>query len=443
MVPPGPRIITQLLVQSMRVGLTMPRLIRALTTWDVVALGVNGVIGGGIFLAPSTVARHAGSWSVLVYLFSGVLMSLIALCFAEAGGRLGSSGGPFLYAQKAFGPFAGFQIGWFTWIARITSMASLANALVTYAAYLMPATGFGTPRFVVLALLLGGLTLVNMVGVAWGAWTIDLLTVVKLATLTLFVVAGLPHLVGARLVPGEPPSLSSFGEAALFMIYVISGFEVLVFPAEEMLDHRRAVPRAIFSTLAIVAIIYLSVHLVAMGTLADLAAEAAPLATAARGFMGETGALLITIGALLSICGTEGGMMLTAPRVLYAMAEYGHLPAWLCRVHPRFHTPYVAIAVQGVLGLALATAGSFEELAKLSAMARIVSYAGTCLAVPVLRRRHEGDQGFLVPGGYLVPVASVLLCGWLIASTSAMHLELAAAALAAGCALYLIRHRFA
>ena len=403
------------------------------------ALGINGVIGGGIFLAPATVARLAGSWSIFVYLFSGLLMALIALCFAEAGGRLGGSGGPFLYAQRAFGPFAGFQVGWFTWIARVTSMASLANGLITYAAWLDPAASTGVPRAALITLLLGGLTLINILGVGWGAWTIDLLTIVKLAPLALFVVAGLPHVTASRLIPGEPPSLAGFGEAALFMIYVISGFEVLVFPAEEMVDHRRAVPIAIFTTMSIVAAIYLSVHLVAMGTLADLAGSATPLAAAAQGFIGPAGAAVITIGALLSICGTEAGMVLTAPRVLYAMAEHGHLPQWLCRVHSRFRTPWFAITVQGGLGLGLAIAGSFEELAKLSAMARIVSYAATCLAIPVLRSRHSGSPGFMVPGGVLVPAAALVLCAFCVASATWAHLALLGGAVAAGCVLYLAR----
>ena len=420
---------------------TRPALARALTTWDVVAIGVNGVIGGGIFLAPATVARLAGGWSTAVYLFSGALVALIALCFAEVGGRFGRSGGPFLYAQEAFGPFTGFQIGWFTWIARITSLASLANGLVTYAGYLAPEAGSGIPRVAILALLLGGLSLINILGVAWGAWAIDVLTIVKMAPLALFVLAGIAHIEPARLSPGAAPDLSKLAEAALFMIYVFGGFEVLVFPAEEMIDHRRAVPRAIFVTLGVVALVYLSIHVVAMGTLADLGATSTPLSTAAQGFLGSAGGILITIGALLSICGTESGLMLTTPRLIYAMADHGHLPASLCRVHPRWRTPHIAIAAQGALALGLATAGSFEELAKLSAIARIVSYAATCLALLVFRARGGGSASFTVPGGPVIPVAAVLLCAGLVATSSARHLALGAAALAVGTLFYLLRLR--
>ena len=420
---------------------TRPTLTRALTTWDVVAIGVNGVIGGGIFLAPATVARLAGGWSTAVYLFSGALVALIALCFAEVGGRLGRSGGPFLYAQEAFGPFAGFQIGWFTWIARITSLASLANGLVTYAGYLAPEAGTGLPRFVILTGLLAGLSIINILGVAWGAWAIDLLTLVKLAPLAIFVLAGIPHIDLARLAPGAAPEPGKLAEAALFMIYVFGGFEVLVFPAEEMVDHRRAVPRAVFATLGIVAVVYLSIHVVAMGTLADLGATKTPLSTAALGFLGPAGGILITIGALVSICGTESGLMLTSPRLLYAMADHGHLPGYLSRVHPRWRTPHVAIAVQGALALGLAVGGSFEELAKLSAIARIVSYASTCVSLLVFRARGGERPSFTVPGGPIVPVAATLLCAGLVATSSALHLALGAAALAAGCLLYLLRRR--
>jgi len=415
---------------------------RALTTWDVAALGVNGVIGGGIFLAPAIVARHAGSWSPFVYLFSGALVALIALCFAEVGGRFGRAGGPFIYAQSAFGPFTGFQIGWFAWIARVTSLASLANGLVTYAAYLNPEAGVGPPRLAILALLFGSLTIINILGVGAGAWTINVLTIVKLAPLALFVTLGVSHIEPGRLAPGAAPPLASLFEAALFMIYVFGGFEVLTFPAEEMISPSRAVPRAVFSTMAVVAVVYLFVHITAMGTLDDLSKSSTPVADAARGFMGQAGGLLITLGALLSICGTESGLMLTSPRLLYAMADQGHLPAALTRVHDRFRTPHVAIALQGSLGLLLAAFGTFEELARLSAIARIVTYAATCLAVPVFRKRPPAGEetgkpeGFTVPGGMVVPATATILCVLLVATSSAAHLILGAAALLAGSVLY-------
>lgn len=416
---------------------TRPALVRVLSTWDVVAIGVNGVIGGGIFLAPATVARLAGSWSTFVYLFSGGLVALIAFCFAEAGGRFGGSGGPFLYAEKAFGRLAGFEVGWFAWIARITSMASLANGLVAYAAYLLPAAGGGLLRLGLLALLMGGLTAVNLVGVRQGSRTINLLTVAKLAPLSLFILLGAWHVTPGNLVPGQVPSADAFADAALFMIFVFGGFEVLTFPAEEMIDPRRSIPRAILGTLAIVAVVYLGVHLVAMGTLGpDMASSKTPVASATERTLGPVGAIIITVVALLSICGTESGLMLTTPRLLYAMADHGHLPPYLCRVHPRFRTPYVAILVQGTLGLALAAVGTFEGLAKLSAIARIVTYAATCLAVPVFRRRETSPSAFTVRGGAAVPAAATLLCVWLVASSGAVHLMLGFAAALAGWAIY-------
>lgn len=128
--------------------------------------------------------------------------------------------------------------------------------------------------------------------------------------------------------------------------------------------------------------------------------------------------------------------MLATPRLIYAMAEHDQLPRALSRVHERFRTPHVAIAVQGLLAFALAVPGSFEELAKLSAIARIVSYASTCAALPVFRRTRPVAHSFRVPGGLLVPAAAVLLCVVLVASSSAMHLALGAVAVGVGCGLY-------
>ena len=149
------------------------------------------------------------------------------------------------------------------------------------------ASGSGIPRLGVLALLIGGLTAVNLVGVRQGARTINLLTVAKLAPLALFVLLGAWHVSPGSLVPGQAPSADAFADAALFMIFVFGGFEVLSFPAEEMINPRRSIPRAILGTLAIVAVIYLGVHLVAMGTLPDLASSKTPVASAAEVTLGR------------------------------------------------------------------------------------------------------------------------------------------------------------
>jgi amino acid transporter len=416
--------------------LAPPALIRVLSARDMTAVGINGVIGAGIFVVPAALVRSLGASSTFVYLLASALITLVALCFAEVGSRFDRAGGPFLYARAAFGAFVGFEVAWFTWLARLTSLAALANGFVLYAAYLRPGLDSGWPRALALCLLLGGLTVVNLIGVRQGSRTVNLLTVCKLAPLALFVLVGAAFVDPAALRPAGWPPLSEVTRSTLLLLYVFGGFEVLTFPAEEVADPRRSIPRAVLTTQIVVLIFYVSVHAVTLGTLPDIASSLTPVAAAAGRFMGETGGVLIALGAVLSIAGCQSGIMLTTPRLLFAVARDGRLPAALTRVHPRFLTPHWAILVQGAAGLVMALWGTFEGMALLSVIARLVSYVSTCLAALALRRR-SGPAPFSLPAGPLIPLAAAGLCVWLAAGSEAGTLAWGAAAALLGAALFL------
>jgi amino acid transporter len=176
---------------------------------------------------------------------------------------------------------------------------------------------------------------------------------------------------------------------------------------------------------------------VALGTLDGLAGDPTPLASAARGFLGPAGALAIALGAVVSTAGSSSALALVGPRILYALAEGGQLPAALARVHERSRTPYVAIVSFTALAWAAALLGDFARLAAVSAVARLVFSAATCLSVPVLRRRvAAGAGGFRVPGGVLVPGAAAALCLWLLSGVDRAQAIAGGAALGAGLLLY-------
>ncbi len=404
------------------------------------AIGINGVIGAGIFLAPATMARMTGAASTLVYLFAGGLVAMVALCFAEVGSRFDRAGGPYLYARQTFGPHIGFQVAWFTWLARMTALAALADGFATYCAYLWPGLDAGWRRALLLCGLIGALTCVNVVGVRHGSRAVNLLTLAKLLPLLFFVALGAGAVDGSLLRPAAWPALTDVGRATLFLFYVYGGFEVLTFPAEEVADPQRSIPRAVLWTQVLVIIIYLSVHLVTLGTLPGVADSAAPVASAAEGFLGPFGGALLTLGAAISIAGCQSGIMLTTPRLLFAVARDGRLPRALAGVHPRFRTPRDAIVVQGAVGLAMALAGTFEGLAILSAIARMATYIPTILAMLALRRR-EGRAPFTVPGGTIVPLAAMGLCLWVLLSGEAAALLLGLVAAAVGSLLYVLGGR--
>ncbi len=207
--------------------------------------------------------------------------------------------------------------------------------------------------------------------------------------------------------------------------------------AGEYRNPRRNVPFALVAMIALVTALYAAVQLVAQGTLSALAESATPVADAAAMFGGEPLAWLMTIGAALSILGTSNATMLLGPRFLHTLASDGYGPRVLARVHPRLHTPAVAIAFQCALALALALSGSFVQLALLSMVTRLLAYISTAASVLVLRRRLGDPPGaWRLPGGPLVPVAALVLSLAMLLSASMAHLLAVALAMAVGSVFY-------
>jgi APA family basic amino acid/polyamine antiporter len=410
------------------------KLLRTLSHLDLTALGINGVIGAGIFVLPATVAHLVGKAGPLAYLFSGMVVFLIALCFAEAAGFFATSGGPYLYAREAFGPFVGFQTGWITWLVRATSTGAVSHAFAIYMGYLWPPATQGPIQALILSTVLVSLMLINLVGVGYAAWLVNLFTLGKLLPLGIFVLAGIFHLQAKNLLPFVWGSAGRFGEAALLLIFAFGGFEILTIPAEEARRPQQDIPKAILATMTVVTITYVLIQIVAAGTFANLAESKTPLASACAQFLGPWGGMLITLGALISTTGTNSGLMLVGPRLTYALAQHGQLPSLFGKVDSRWHTPVFSILFYGIVSLGLTVSGTFIQLAGLSAIARLLQYTITCLAL--LKLRKESRHRFQTPLAKAVPYLGVLLCVWLLLQSSFPQLLLSAGAVCLGCLLY-------
>ncbi len=421
-----------------------PELRRAVSRGQVLALALNDVVGSGIYLLPAAAAALLGPASLAAVVIAGAAVLLVVLCFAEASSRFEGTGGAYLYTRTAFGDLVGFEVGWMTWIARLTSVASLSAGFAQALGYLVPGAATGLGRAAAIVLPLAGLVAINLVGVRAGARAAVVLVVAKLVPLAVFVAAGAFAFSPAVFAghPGGRPDAGALGGAALLLLFAYAGFENTTAPAGEFHDPRRNVPRALLAQIAIVTLLYASVQLVALGTLPGLAASKTPLADAAGRFLGGWGGWLLTAGAAVSILGTNSASVLAGPRYLFAFARDGFGPRWLARVHPRFQTPAPAILLQGLLALPLALTGSFTGLAAISVVARLATYAGTAAAVPVLRRKLGDQPGrFRLPGGAAIPIAAVLLSIGLAASAGWRNLLAAGVALVVGLGIFALRRR--
>lgn len=416
-----------------------PRLQRVVGLAGLTAIAVNGVVGSGIFVLPATVALILGPASPVAYLIAALLTALVVLCFAEAGSRTERTGGPYVYAREAFGPFVGFQVGWLFFLTRLTASAAIANAFVAYLGVLWPAASAGLGRAAVLTVLLGSFAIANAAGIRQGAFLVNFLTVAKMVPLLFFVGVGLFFVDPARYELLTIPDLPGLREASLLLVFAFGGFENASVPAEEVRQPRRNVPIALLMAIAATTVLYVLIQIVTLGTYPDLPGDSAPLASAAQAFLGPGGALLLTAGAVLSTAGSISALSLVGPRILYALSAGGQLPKAFGLVHPRWRTPYVSIVFFTVAAWVTALWGTFAQLAAASVVARLIFSAVTCLAVPVLRRKQGGEPAqFVIPGGPLVPVLATAVSLWLLSGMSRTQMIGGALAIVVGTLGYFV-----
>ena len=382
-------------------------LVRAIGRWSLTGLVLNAIIGSGIFGLPSVVAGFVGAASPIAYLFAAAGVGVVMACFAEVASRFRQAGGPYLYAREAFGRFAGIEIAWLAWLVRLTAAAANANLFVIYLAEFWPGATGGLPRLAILTFLIGVLAVVNYRGVKSGARLSDVFIVAKLLPLFLFVGIGLFFVQGSLLTSEVAKPTGAWLDAVLVLVYAFGGFEAALIPMGEAKDPRRDAPFALLASLAVTTVLFTLIQVVVVGVLKAPELTDRPLAAAAAAFLGPIGGGLIAIGALVSVYGYLSSMMVNNPRLTFALAEHGDFPRFLAAVHSKFRTPHVSIVFFAVLVWVLAVAGTFRWNLTLSVVARLFTYASTCAAIPVLRKKRPSEPAFLLPAGNLLALLGI------------------------------------
>jgi amino acid transporter len=378
------------------------------------AIALNGVIGAGIFALPAVAAARAGNFSPWLFLFCAVLIMTVVLCMSRAASFFDDTGGPIQYAGKAFGPFAGFQTGWLTYIGRLSALAANIKLMVIYAGWFWAPLESGLFHHLAVTFMFVLLTSANIVGVRNSMTVVYVFSVMKLAPLFLLVILGLSHANPGLLVETGLPQITSFGETILVLLYAFVGFESAAVLAGEARNPRRDIPRALTFTVLTITVIYFLIQWISISTLPDLATSKTPLADVAVVILGSAGAMILTLGAVFSIGGNCSSSMLSAPRMTYALANMGTMPAWFGQVSERFRTPVNSIVFYAVVAFALALSGSFIWLAVVSTLARLLSYILSVAALPVLEKTMEpSEHEFRLYGGLTVPIVALVLCIWL------------------------------
>ena len=383
-----------------------------MTLFDCVGIGINGIIGTGIFLLPARVFRDAGALSWAAWLAIGAVCLLVGLCFCETSGRSERNGGPYLYARDAFGRWVGVGVGWMALASNFFAYGAVARAFGRNLSFLVPPLNRAGPQIALAIAVIGGLAALNYRGIRPGALTSDVFSGAKLIPILLFVGLGLLFVDWHRLALPAPAGKSTVealklgGFAALF---ACTGFEYVPVAAGETENPRRNIPLALIFALLGSMLLYVLVQIVFMGTHPDPGAADKPLAEAAAAFAGPWAGGFVAVGSVISSFGYLTAVALVTPRYLSALSENGELPPLFARTHPRFGTPSVAIGLSALVCAGLAVFADFDRLADLNNAAVFAQYVPTCLAVPMLRRT-KGASAFHLPLGPTIPVLATLGC---------------------------------
>lgn len=390
---------------------------RTLGLFSGTMLVVGGIIGSGIFLNPSIVARRTGSAGLTIATWSlGAVIALLgAFIFAELGRRRPKVGGGYAYLREAFGPLPAFLYGWALLLAIATG--AIAAVAVTFATYAVKIVGLSAGAVTPLALgsvLL--LSAVNILGVKPGAATQNIFTVLKLGALGALLLAAM--LMPAAVMPSFPSPIASvtlsapstFGAILLAMstalvpvLFSYGGWQQTNFVAEEMRDPERTLPRALVLGVLIVVAVYLGANIAYIRALGieGLAQSSAPAADMMSRIAGEGGRRLIAAGIAASTFGFLNLVILVSPRVYQAMARDGLFFTSFATLHPRFRTPVTAIVFQAVVAGALILTGSYGQLLDWVVFADWIFFGTTALTLVVFRRRDAAtgvtDSGYRAP----------------------------------------------
>jgi basic amino acid/polyamine antiporter, APA family len=401
-------------------------LVRALGRWSLAAIILNIVIGASAFGVPGEIAALIGKYGPWAFLIGGLFMLTVGACFAEVASYFDQTGGPYLYARKAYGPFVGICIAWLMCLVRISSIAAICNLFVIYLGYFVAGADQGAIRVLLLSGLLFVFAALNVRGVRTGATASNMFAVLKIGALAIFALAGLFFLL-IKQSPGTaiasvPITPASWLEAFILTVFSYGGIEVGLVATGEAKDARRDAPIAVFAVLGVAVLLYTLVQVAVTFTLPEAAHSKRAVAESAMVIFGSSGAVLMSVAAIVSICGYLMAAILTGPRILYALAEQRDLPGFLAAVHPRFRTPHVAIILFTIVIWMLTIWGTFRWAAFVSAVTRLLVYAAVCGAVFVFRRRPprspaDGSVLNAVYQPWFTPLAAVLgigFCGVLI-----------------------------
>lgn len=397
----------------------MAQLVRTLRLRDLVLLIIGAIIGSGIFLVPGVILRnvsHSVGMASLVWIAGGILSLLGALSYGELAAMRPDSGGLYVYIREGFGPLPAFLYGWAMFLAIASgTVASLAVAFSTYLGAVIPLTALGGKILAVA--VIAAITLVNVWGTRKSSdlqnWTSGLKLLLVLAICAILLSLGRGYAAIPASLWTEPLSgslLSRFGLAMIAVLWAYEGWQFVTYCAGEVVEPQRNFPKALGSSVLFMVGVYLLANFGYLAALGPARASASDTiaATSIAAVLGPSAARLVALTILVSVFSAMNSVILTAPRVFYAMATDGLFFRKMAEVHPRFHTPAFAVTALGIWAAVLSTMGAFQELVNYTMFVAWIFYGLGAASVFAYRRKFPDlPRSYRVPGYPWTPLVFV------------------------------------
>lgn len=386
-------------------------------------LGINAVIGSGAFLLPQVIYKDMSVASVLVLLSAAITVSMVALCYADLSSRFAGSGAAWLYSYNAFGRFAGYELGIFTWFMGCCTLSAEVVALLTTLRSFLPIFNNNWIYYASVFGLIVLFSIINFFGRTIVKMVNDLSSAAKMITIIVFIIVGAFCIHRANFTPvlphaamaGGMPLVKHFGAAFSVVFYMFTGFSFIPIAARQMNNPEKNIPRVLIAVMVSVTIMYSLMMLVAIGILGTkMVKYSTPIANAFETGVGRWGYVLVIVGMLISIFGVAFTASFNTPSLISSLAnEHAMLPKWMGKKN-HYDAPWVAIILTAIVSLLLVTQ-SYLFLVSCIVLASFVQYVPSILAVIKFKHTNEfPNHGFKLPGKYIIPILALIISCYMI-----------------------------
>ncbi|HVH54804.1 MAG TPA: amino acid permease [Vicinamibacterales bacterium] len=416
---------------------------RTLTGLDLTLLGIGAIIGTGIFVLTGTAAANqAGPAIVLAYVAAGLACGFAALCYAEFASMIPISGSAYTYAYATLGEIFAWMIGWDLILEYAVGSMTVAVGWSGYFQRILAGFGISLPAWMTAApatsvegalmnlpamLIVLVITALLVIGVRESARFNAAMVAVKLVAILFFIVVGVGYVEPANWQPFMPYGVQGIAAAAAVVFFAYIGFDAVSTTAEEAKNPQRDMPIGIIASLIICTVLYLAVSGILTGIIpvvqykTDAQFLNAPVGYALAVIGKDWAAGLVSAGAVAGITSVLLVMLMSQPRIFFAMSRDQLLPPGVSKVHPKFRTPYITTIITGVIVSIVAGFTPIQVLGEMTSIGTLFAFVVVCFAVLILRaRRPDHPRPFKVPFGPVFPVLGVISCVYLMVNLTVM-----------------------